>query len=537
MHIVVAQADQFHLEMKPYIAQPASVDFDSSAWLLAILDHTGNFSNVVHLVMACDSPRSECSLRTEDSDDDCNDWWLEDPAFNEVQTKPSATLSSYDGSYPSLAGLLDSENEIRLLALEPSTNEFAPIVCRLYSRPRDSGESYEALSYTWGKASKGLAITVNQHAFPVTDNLYAALRRLRRWDCTRKLWVDALCINQGDLHERAAQVKRMGKVYENASRVIIWLGDCDEPDVDTACELNNPRFQADHPELWRAWRNQGHQIRSLFAAIQRAEPKWWDRAWVVQEVVVSRIEPLVTFGQFTMPYSSFKELLAMLIKEYASLPATPRSQPFRTAPELLVPPLRYDRNASLKELSDRLEKIQQLKLIRETTVVRLYDALIRTHGLEAKDFRDRVFSLLSVICRKEAALISVDYSISQDELFARATEASIMARKDYFCLLLAKHPRTILSRRPSEDISPQVREHPSSWAVDFNHPFIDACLSIDHRPDFVTYVHGRRAHDLPRRRWAGPRSAGSPPGLAVSMFHRNEISYHRSHLLSGYMHG
>lgn len=39
------------------------------------------------------------------------------------------------------------------------------------------------------------------------------------------LWVDAICINQADVVERNSQVKLMGDLYSNATRVIIWLGD------------------------------------------------------------------------------------------------------------------------------------------------------------------------------------------------------------------------------------------------------------------------------------------------------------------------
>jgi hypothetical protein len=41
---------------------------------------------------------------------------------------------------------------------------------------------------------------------------------------TRRLWVDAICINQQDLAERRAQVKRMRSIYEDSTATIVWLG-------------------------------------------------------------------------------------------------------------------------------------------------------------------------------------------------------------------------------------------------------------------------------------------------------------------------
>jgi hypothetical protein len=38
------------------------------------------------------------------------------------------------------------------------------------------------------------------------------------------VWVDALCINQGDDGEKRHQVQRMDLVYANAGGVRVWLG-------------------------------------------------------------------------------------------------------------------------------------------------------------------------------------------------------------------------------------------------------------------------------------------------------------------------
>lgn len=40
----------------------------------------------------------------------------------------------------------------------------------------------------------------------------------------RKLWADAICINQDDFTERAQQVTTMPLIYQHAKRVVIWLG-------------------------------------------------------------------------------------------------------------------------------------------------------------------------------------------------------------------------------------------------------------------------------------------------------------------------
>lgn len=54
----------------------------------------------------------------------------------------------------------------------------------------------------------------------------------QRWK-PRELWVDAICINQDDDANKAAQIPLMGKVYFLASRVIIWQGLPDEQTTQT----------------------------------------------------------------------------------------------------------------------------------------------------------------------------------------------------------------------------------------------------------------------------------------------------------------
>jgi hypothetical protein len=50
----------------------------------------------------------------------------------------------------------------------------------------------------------------------VSANLALALRYLRREKTVRTLWVDTVCINQGDDEEKRMHVQRMDLVYANA---------------------------------------------------------------------------------------------------------------------------------------------------------------------------------------------------------------------------------------------------------------------------------------------------------------------------------
>jgi hypothetical protein len=91
---------------------------------------------------------------------------------------------------------------------------------------------YEALSYAWGPqgsfskilvcAPDGAAATAS--ILSIGPALKIALRHLRYADRPRRLWVDAVCINQMDNEEKDSQVKRMAEIYRQAGRVMVWLG-------------------------------------------------------------------------------------------------------------------------------------------------------------------------------------------------------------------------------------------------------------------------------------------------------------------------
>ncbi|KAI0967601.1 heterokaryon incompatibility protein-domain-containing protein [Xylaria arbuscula] len=133
---------------------------------------------------------------------------------------------------------------IRVFELEPG--KFSdPIVGRLVPQAID-GEPYEAVSYVWGDTRKRHDITINGATLSVTENLYGALTACRRRPLSksssssegsnpgtntrpaqkqvRRLWADAVCINQDDLPERTSQVELMARIFAGASRVLAWLG-------------------------------------------------------------------------------------------------------------------------------------------------------------------------------------------------------------------------------------------------------------------------------------------------------------------------
>ncbi|KAI0389636.1 heterokaryon incompatibility protein-domain-containing protein [Xylariaceae sp. FL0594] len=135
---------------------------------------------------------------------------------------------------------------IRVFELEPGHYSDS-IVGRLVHQAIGE-EPYEALSYVWGDTRKRRDICINGTIVSVTENLHGALTAFRHRSPptkrrrsslysgppgsiaeqpqteVRRLWADAVCINQVDLSERTSQVELMARIFAGAHRVLAWLG-------------------------------------------------------------------------------------------------------------------------------------------------------------------------------------------------------------------------------------------------------------------------------------------------------------------------
>lgn len=129
---------------------------------------------------------------------------------------------------------LQYPDAIRLVTLVAGETS-APIQISISEvRSKDNPE-YEALSYTWatedGDDARSSSIECGSQCIWITRNCEAALRRLRNRDADCTLWVDAICIDQRNIHERGHQVGLMRDIYSKAKQVLIWLGESSK-DID-----------------------------------------------------------------------------------------------------------------------------------------------------------------------------------------------------------------------------------------------------------------------------------------------------------------
>lgn len=146
---------------------------------------------------------------------------------------------------------------------------------------REENVSYETLSWRWGNEQAGeyaiMVLKDKQHFRKrVSRTLGLALKYLRYRAHPRILWIDALCINQGDYEERSVQVAMMDRLYTGASQVAIWLGEDEQGDESrTAIGFikNEVSVLKEFDKLCR-YRKYTDQWKALLVLMQR---EWFSR--------------------------------------------------------------------------------------------------------------------------------------------------------------------------------------------------------------------------------------------------------------------
>ena len=117
-----------------------------------------------------------------------------------------------------------SFGEIRLLELFPGTREL-PLKGIIRYVPLESAGQYSALSYVWGPALRPFELQTAGGKVLLTAALHSALKRIRSRDASIVLWVDAVCINQADDHEKTVQIRLLQNIFQDAQKVFAWIGD------------------------------------------------------------------------------------------------------------------------------------------------------------------------------------------------------------------------------------------------------------------------------------------------------------------------
>lgn len=317
-------------------------------------------------------------------------------------------------------------NEIRLIDLHPG-KWTDPVRCSLKSVNLSDKASYESLSYCWGLARSEEDVLCDNGSIPVTQNLSDALRQLRSDQTPRKLWIDAVCINQADITERGQQVSLMRDVFRLSDRTVVWLGEESHDSglaIDLIHELAKSSRQGDRSQL----PNQSAKVLALHDPAWRAlthllQRPWFQRTWIVQEASVSKDIFMVCGGE-SIHWDVFVRAV-----QYAV--------------ELGV----FIANGG-SATNQALRLFETRSTFQQNRLPTLYDILLNSRSFQATDARDKVYGLLSLADLKSVQTLGVvpDYHVSTEDLY-KAIAGALLKSSDlsaFHASGMEKSPDTLL---------------------------------------------------------------------------------------------
>ena len=349
---------------------------------------------------------------------------------------------------------LESESHIRLLKILPGRLACS-LSCELIHASIDQTPPYEAVSYVWGDPEPQNTIFCNGRDLDVGRSLGSALYRLRFYENERLLWIDAICIDQGSVQEKNAQLPLMRKIYQQAKEVLIWIGPEDDgretamsliPNLidvyNTHKSMRDIHEQEQEQKSGQDWasrvveeikremleRTSTKVTRNgliLDAEEERAglpplhSPKWeclnalynapwFHRVWTIQEMIVAENVELV-YGESSCSWDHF--CYAAYCMERSLLPSAPVH--CRNAVWLDFQRSQFHKEGSLSLLT----------------------LLNECHERHATQQHDKVYALLGLVenqedIYKEHSLLKPDYGLAVETVYRRLAVHSLTVQRE-----------------------------------------------------------------------------------------------------------
>lgn len=237
---------------------------------------------------------------------------------------PSRSLDANEADGSGYYSYKPLENKcIRLLHLLPD-NDGTHLRGVIFHVPLESAVQFRAVSYVWGSMSLSETLWTPDGAVGITSNLHAALRNLRQKKDPLTLWVDAICINQGNLTEKAHQIRLLPSIFQRATSVFAFLGSDPQSQraLETLMQIRAKGVLAEWPPCLSPvpshWSSQPvppvtdpvwEDIKQFF------RNPWFCRAWVIQEVVLAASVRIVC-SKWIVDWNDLVSAVSTVHREY-----------------------------------------------------------------------------------------------------------------------------------------------------------------------------------------------------------------------------
>ncbi|CAG7558763.1 unnamed protein product [Fusarium equiseti] len=280
---------------------------------------------------------------------------------------------------------LPNSSSIRILIVYPADDTSSALECDITTNDRlailrgPDNKTFDAVSYVWGNGAHDIPLYCKAegtylYVSAVVDEM---LRSLRKGHKERRLWVDAVCLNQKDNQEKSIQVQQMGQIYRMADKVHIWLGPAEATTRLTFAFLRTlvAKFeplpgQAMDPtteEILQTF-EETFQHRNFQSVLGLLQKSWFTRRWTLQEGFLAR-DAILRCGDSKVSWHWFTEALKLIHTRSHELQG-----------------IQNDNSA--------LYALNVLEILRKPED--LLSLLWTLHMSQCSDHRDRIYSLLGL---------------------------------------------------------------------------------------------------------------------------------------------
>ncbi|KAF2721985.1 hypothetical protein K431DRAFT_312162 [Polychaeton citri CBS 116435] len=338
----------------------------------------------------------------------------------------------------------------------------------------EESPDYEAISYVWGEPAYSQSIELEGHGtLRITESLHSALERFRSTSIGRRLWADAICINQVDIAERSAQVAIMAKVYQQARRVLVWLGPAQESDALAFAAMPAMGVSSFLPDVWDLLKtlksgccpccSESFPLVPNVAAVALLAigrllfRPWFSRLWVVQETCTTahlRDHVTVFSGTHHISYADLRDS-TQIVKSLQSQLGKP-----------LFPEVPSDLIEQIKEMWSKPNPLSDwFSDIEEWPPSYLLRSLAGMSVRNCSDPLDRVYAVRSLLNLENIPSLLPDYKLAPAEVY----ESLVLALFDIFGRSERVNDQAwALLALAGTESSRSVQAGRSSWVPDFD---------------------------------------------------------------------
>nr|OQO32385.1 hypothetical protein B0A51_00445 [Rachicladosporium sp. CCFEE 5018] len=248
-------------------------------------------------------------------------WMRVAPGISRFHVRVYRPISRYPNTTRFLVkDAVESNTDSRWHAVRRVPRSTGVVSGRLVAESLDNDPEYIALTYAWPYDRRSNRLRVNDQYLWIQEHL---TQWLDYWQKDERLklpvWIDAISIDMRELGERTQHIQLMGRIYNQAAKVIVWLGKGSENEwekINAANEYAATLRQRTAGTLSNEPQSADSKLRELAPHFQSIttilKAPWFRRLLIYQEIALARVAifqygpALISLDDLTCNFDQFR---------------------------------------------------------------------------------------------------------------------------------------------------------------------------------------------------------------------------------------